>query len=66
MDHTLSQCVEGLLDAWYDRAENYTCHEAELLAELIGCTVGRTHAERFLEAHAEGDDDPHNDHYKGD
>lgn len=61
----MREIVDALLDAWYDQAQGYTCAEANLLALLIlsHATDGAVQAEKFLDAHAEGDeeDDEHYD-----
>lgn len=60
----MREIVDALLDVWYDHAPNYTCSEANLLALLIlsHATDGAVQAEKFLDAHARGDDDD-DEHY---
>lgn len=48
-------------DAW----GSFTCSESEAFAELAR-SIGRDEvAKMIIECHAEGDDDPEDDHYKG-
>jgi hypothetical protein len=63
--------IENFITVWgdsflaHDVGPKLTCIEAEALASLF-TSFGRADvAERWIEGHAEGDDDEDDSHYKG-